>query len=119
MGLAHQVAAAAILVALTLWLQCAGMGVLIYWTKGVIERRTKKLTPWHSAMPMIRFAAAMIVLQILEILVWACFYRWKCLPSWEPSFYFSTASYSTVGYGDVLLPRTWRPWDQLRGLLQC
>ena len=117
-----QAGEAVVLVVLTLWLQCAGMGILIHWTKAFIERRTKKLSPWHSAILMVRFAAAMTVLHILEILVWACFYRWKCLSAWEASFYFSAASYSTVGYGDVLLPRTWRPLgpiEGLTGILMC
>ena len=52
MGLAHQAGAAVILVALTLWLQCAGMGVLIHWTRTFIERSAKKLSPWHSAVLM-------------------------------------------------------------------
>ena len=50
------------------------------------------------------------------------FYRWRCLPSWESSFYFSAASYSTVGYGDVVLPRFWRvlgPLESVTGVLMC
>jgi voltage-gated potassium channel len=69
---------------------------------------------------MVRFAAAMSVLQILETLIWACFYRWNCFSTWEASFYFSAASYSTVGYGDVLLPRVWRvlgPIESITGIL--
>jgi len=122
MSLVHQAGAAVILVALTLWLQCAGMGVLIYWARTFIERSTKTLSPWHSAVLMVRFAAAMTVLQILEILVWACFYHWKCLSLWEAAFYFSAASYSTVGYGDVRLPQIWRslgPVEGLTGMLMC
>jgi voltage-gated potassium channel len=121
-GFVHKAGAAVILVGLTLWLQCGGMGVLIHWTKTFIERSSKKLSPWHSAVLMIRFAAAMTVLQFLEIMVWACFYRWQCLSSWEVSFYFSAASYSTVGYGDVLLPQIWRtlgPVESITGMLMC
>lgn len=98
------------------------MGVLIHWTKSFIERSTKKLSAWRSALLMVRFAAAMTVLQIAEILVWAWFYRWKCFSSWETSFYFSAASYTTVGYGDVLLPHAWRPLgpiESLIGILMC
>jgi voltage-gated potassium channel len=78
MGLAPRVGVAVILVALTLLVQCAGMGFIIYRTRTLIERRTKKLTAWHGAVLMVRFAAAMSVLQILETLIWACFYRWNC-----------------------------------------
>jgi voltage-gated potassium channel len=122
MALPDRAGAATILVVLTLWLQCAGMAVLIYWTRTFIERRQKKLSAWHSAVLMVRFAGAMTVVQILEILLWACFYRWKCLSAWEASFYFSAVSYSTVGYGDVLLPSIWRllgPVEGLTGMLMC
>jgi hypothetical protein len=71
---------------------------------------------------MIRFTVAMIVLHVLQILLWAGFYRWKWLPSWESSFYFSAASYSTVGYGDVVLPQVWRllgPMEGITGMLMC
>jgi voltage-gated potassium channel len=122
MGLAHQAGAAATLVALTLCAQCAGMGFIIYRTRLLIEGRKTKLGAWQAAVLMVRFAAAMTVLQILETLVWACFYRWRCFSAWEASFYFSVASYSTVGYGDVLLPPTWRllgPVESLTGMLMC
>jgi len=122
MGLTPRAGTAIILVALTLLLQCGGMGFIIYRTRMLIERRREKLGAWHAAVLMVRFAAAMTVLQILETLIWACFYRWKCFDTWESSFYFSTASYSTVGYGDVLLPQMWRflgPIESLTGILMC
>jgi len=61
-----------------------------------------------------------IVLHLLQILLWATFYRWHCLPTWESCFYFSAASYSTVGYGDIVLPRLWRslgPVESVVGVL--
>jgi voltage-gated potassium channel len=122
MGLAARVGAATVLVSLTLCLQCAGMSVLIHWARTFIERLTKRLSPWRAAVLMVQFAAAMIVLQISETMAWACFYRWECFSAWETSFYFSAASYSTVGYGDVLLPQMWRalgPVESLTGMLMC
>jgi len=59
---------------------------------------------------------------VLQILLWAGFYRWTCFPSLESAFYFSTASYSTVGYGDLLLPQMWRslgPVESVTGVLMC
>jgi voltage-gated potassium channel len=122
MSLAPEGSAAIVLTVLTLWTQCAGMGVVIHWTRTFIEGSKKRLSPWHSAVLMIRFAALMTFLHLLEILVWACFYHWKCFSSWEASFYFSAASYSTVGYGDVILPHIWRvlgPVEGLLGILMC
>ena len=52
----------------------------------------------------------------------AAFYRWCGIGSWESGFYFSTANYSTVGSGDVLLPPAWRalgPVESIIGVLMC
>ena len=60
---------------------------------------------------------------MLEILLWAWFYRWKCFPNWEAAFYFSAANYSTVGpTGDVFLKQMWRtigPVESVTGVLMC
>jgi hypothetical protein len=71
---------------------------------------------------MIRFSILLIVLHFLQIFLWSVFYRWSCLPSWESAFYFSATSYSTVGYGDIVLPRIWRllgPVESVTGVLMC
>jgi len=120
MSFTRQAAAATILVTLTLWLQCAGMAILIRWARAALERGIKALSAWKSAVLMIRFTIVMVVLHILQILLWAAFYRWQCFSSWEACFYFSAASYSTVGYGDILLPRYWRvlgPIESVTGVL--
>jgi len=122
MDFARQAAAAVFLVTMTLLLQCAGMAVLIHWARMRIATGFKELGPVHSAVLMVRFTTLIIVLHSLQTLLWAAFYRWHCLPSWEASFYFSAASYSTVGYGDVVLPRVWRllgPMESITGVLMC
>jgi len=71
---------------------------------------------------MVRLMTAFIVLHVFEILLWAAFYRWLCFPLWESAFYFSTSSYATVGYGDIVLPQMWRtlgPVESIIGVLMC
>jgi voltage-gated potassium channel len=61
-------------------------------------------------------------LHLLQILLWAAFYRLRCFRSWESCFYFSATSYSTVGYGDIVLPPVWRllgPVEAIMGVLMC
>jgi voltage-gated potassium channel len=118
----HQAAAAVALIALTLSLQSAGMAALIDWARDHLERRTYRLGRVRSALLMVRFTSLLIVLHLLEILLWAWFYRWKCFPSWESAFYFSTTTFSTVGYGDLVLPPMWRtlgPIESVAGVLMC
>src|SRR6266851_9979756 len=122
MEFTRQAGVAVILVTGTLWLQSAGMAFLIHWARSFIARGIRGLGPWVSVDLMIRFATAMVVLHVLQILLWAASYRWLCLPSWESSFYFSATSYSTVGYGDIVLPRVWRilgPIESVIGVLMC
>jgi WD40-like Beta Propeller Repeat len=89
---------AVLLVTLTLWIQCAGIAVLIRWARASIGRGVARLSSLRAAILMIRFSTLMIVLHFLQIFFWSVFYRWHCLPSWESSFYFSASSYSTVGH---------------------
>jgi voltage-gated potassium channel len=122
MTFARQAGAAAMLVTLTLSLQCAGMATLIAWAKTSFASDVHRLGPVRSAVLMVRFITAIIVLHLFEILLWAGFYRWRCFPLCEPAFYFSASSYATVGYGDVVLPEVWRtlgPVESIIGVLMC
>ena len=122
MTFASQLGTAVVLVTLTLWLQCLGLAVLIHWVRASIERGVARLSTLHGAILMIRFSILVIVLHFVQIFFWSVFYRWHCLSSWESSFYFSATSYSTVGYGDIVLPRVWRllgPVESVTGVLMC
>src|SRR5712664_2745629 len=114
--------AAVVLVTLTLSLQCAGMAAMIAWTRTSLAPDVHRLGPLRSALLMVRLMTAFIGLHVLEILLWAGFYRWLCFPLWESAFYFSTSSYATVGYGDIVLPPMWRtlgPVESIIGVLMC
>jgi voltage-gated potassium channel len=113
---------AVLLVTLTLLLQCAGMAAVISFAKPSLLPDDLRLGPIRSALLMVRLMTAFIVLHIFEILLWAAFYRWLCFSLWESASYFSTSSYATVGYGDVILPQTWRtlgPVESIIGVLMC
>jgi len=122
MDFVWQVGVAAILVTLTLSVQCAGMAALIDWGIAHFTLHVYRLGPVRSAALMVKFTTVMIGLHVSQILLWATFYRWDCFSSWEAAFYFSTASYSTVGYGDLILPHNWRilgPVESVTGVLMC
>src|SRR3984893_12687810 len=118
----REASAAVALVTLTLLLQCAGIAALISWGRTSLAPEVHWLGPIRAAMLMLRFITAFIVLHMFEILLWSGFYRWLCFPFWESAFYFSAASYATVGYGDVVLPQMWRtlgPLESIIGVLMC
>jgi voltage-gated potassium channel len=118
----HEGSAALVLVTLTLSLQCVGMAAVIAWARARFAAGALRLGTIRSAMLMMRLMTAFIGLHVLEILLWAAFYRSLCFPLWESAFYFSAASYATVGYGDVVLPQMWRtlgPVEGIIGVLMC
>src|SRR6202790_4995229 len=118
----REASAAVVLVTLTLSLQSAGLAAVIAWARPNFAPDVLRLGAIRATMLMMRLMTAFIGLHVLEILLWAGFYRWLCFPLWESSFYFSAASYATVGYGDVVLPWTWRtlgPVESIIGVLMC
>jgi hypothetical protein len=64
-----------------------------------------------------------VAIHWIEIAVWAWFYFWRqCLPDFESSLYFSLTTYTTVGYGDLVLKDGWRLLagvEALTGILMC
>jgi len=68
--------------------------------------------------PLLLFVFSIItVLHILEACIWAAFYAsYKLFPDWETSIYFSLGSYTTIGYGDVVLPQNWRILGGIEGI---
>jgi Ion channel len=70
-----------------------------------------------------RIAVTTVLAHLVEIALWAGFFTWKhALPDLETSFYFSSVTYATIGYGDVVLPATWRlvaAMEGLTGILMC
>lgn len=122
MNLLTQIGAAVLLVSLTLVLQVSGVTALIEWLKSAMNRNVDKSGPAYSATLVVESTLAIVLLHGLAILLWASFYRLRCLPSWELAFYFSASSYSTVGYGDLVLPSKWRllgPLEGIIGVLMC
>ena len=122
MTIFHQAATAVLLLILALWLQCAGVAVLIEWLKRVMARGIYTFGSVRAAAVVMQATVAMIVLHSLVILLWAAFYRLRCFPSWQLAFYFSGSTYATVGYGDVILPPKWQllgPLESITGVLMC
>lgn len=118
----RQAYAAIVPVTRTLVIQSAGIAALIQWVRAHLPRRTSRPGRIHSAVLMVRLTSLMVCLHMLEILLWASFYRWKCFSTWESAFYFSATSYSTVGSEELILQQAWRqmgPIESLTGVLMC
>ena len=118
----HRVVAELLLITLTLWLQSAGVAGLIAWVRHALQNEMHTMGAFRVAALVVRLASAVVVLHGLEILLWAGFYRWRWLSSWDSAIYFSASSYSTLGCSDVSPPSNWRtiaPLESVIGVLMC
>jgi len=86
-----------------------------------LVRRREKITararfPFDAWLLLVVFSLV-IFLHLGEAVIWAMFYYEASLfPNFETSLYFSMESYSTIGYGDVLLPEKWRLLGTVEGI---
>jgi hypothetical protein len=119
--MAHELIIAAALVAVTVALHAAGFALVLRWL--INHRAPLPAGAWPIMWLLVRIAWLLILIHSAEIAVWALFYRWEhCLPDAESAFYFSGVTYTTLGYGDLVLPREWRilaPVQALTGILMC
>jgi hypothetical protein len=78
---------------------------------------------WPSTWLLIRIAALLILLHLVEIFCWALLFAWgQALPDLYDAIYFSSVTYTTTGYGDLVLPQPWRlvgGVEALTGILMC
>ncbi|RIK74173.1 MAG: hypothetical protein DCC68_23585 [Planctomycetota bacterium] len=65
--------------------------------------------PREAVMLLVRLVSGLLLLHMAEMAVWAAAFTLAgVFDEFETAMYFSLKSYTTVGYGDVLPPRSWR-----------
>ncbi len=87
----------------------------------VWRRRNGEQRFLASEIQIVRIISVLLLLHLVEAGVWAGFHVISgVLPDMETAIYFSLTSYTTVGYGDVVLPASWRilgPFEGAVGIL--
>ena len=75
------------------------------------------------AWAFVHMAAWVVLLHLVEIGLWAILYRLAgAIADIQTALYFSAVTYTTTGYGDVVLPADWRlvgAVEALTGILMC
>ena len=110
---------------------CSLMAICVVIHAGGMTAALQKLRPfaartlsfWRSTWLFITIAVWIVGLHLVEISVWAMVYVWDgAIGDLQTAFYFSAVTYTTTGYGDVLLPVEWRfagGVEALTGILMC
>ena len=115
-----KLAIAFLLLALTVIIHAAGLTILM--------RRLPVSKPMNDRFGpgvwlLVRIASWAVGIHCVEITLWALFYWFQnCLPDIESSLYFAVVTYTTLGYGDLVLEKGWRILagiEALTGILMC
>ena len=112
-------------VALTLMALCVAIHAAgVSWALQRLRRRPREaLRFWTSTRLFVVVAVWMVMLHLAEISLWAVFYLWRdAMPDLPSALYFSAVTYTTTGYGDLVLVEGWRllgAVEALTGILMC
>jgi hypothetical protein len=110
-----------LLMALCVAIHAMGLTAIFRWMRVRLERVTHHF--WPATWMLIRVAAWTILLHLSQILVWAsCYAVSGAMPDFATAAYFSAVTYTTTGYGDLVLPEEWRVVggiEALTGILMC
>ena len=113
----REILVAFILVSINVSIHATGMVELFRWLTRKQSKIEKKFGTVDNILLFIQIFAIILSLHLAEICVWAGFYRiFGVLKEFEPSLYFSIVTYTTIGYGDVLLPVGWRLLGAIEGV---
>jgi Ion channel len=112
--------AAFLLAASTIWMHAAGISLLL---RNSMRAGSQPPTSFAIRKTLLRVVWWLLLLHLAEIALWAVFYLWRgYLPDAEAAFYFSGVTYTTIGYGDIVLAKPCRllaPVEGLVGVLMC
>ena len=109
------------LMAICVVIHAAAVTSLLRWARAHVANQTAPY--WSRVRLFIRIATWIVFLHLVEITVWAVYY-WSsgAMPDLSTALYFSAVTYTTTGYGDLVLPAAWRlvgAVEALTGILMC
>jgi len=106
---------ACVLVAATVMVHAAGIAALLRSFARLCALPPTRI--WAITRRLLRMVWLLVLTHLAEISVWALFYRRRgCLPDAEAAFYyFSGVTYTTIGYGDLVLAKPWRLLGPVEG----
>jgi hypothetical protein len=103
-----------LLLALSVCVHAVGMTAMLRWLLRVHPRVGTRFLP--VTWLLIKLAWSLIAVHLVEIAIWALFFCVKgCMPDVESAFYFAGVTYTTLGYGDLVLPKGWEVAGAHRG----
>lgn len=112
-----ELSVATAIVSVCLLLHLAAMMHMAQWLLNRRDRLERAVGMGRHLFVLIVFFSVIVLLHVAETSIWALFYYSRTLfNDFETSLYFSMGSYTTIGYGDVVLPQNWRLLGAIEGI---
>lgn len=70
----------------------------------------------HALRLVLVLFFALLLLHLMQVGLWALLYSWQIGWDLSTALYFSSVTYATIGYGDVVPPVEWRLVAAMQGL---
>jgi voltage-gated potassium channel len=111
-----EISVAAVIVFVCVLLHVSGLMLMAEWLFKRREYIEQAARIRHSVFIVILFLG-ILVLHVSETALWALFYYSRGLfGTFETALYFSLGTYTTIGYGDVVLVHRWRLLGAIEGI---
>ena len=105
------------IVAVCLLLHVVTIVFLADWLLDQRDKRHEQIGTFGYMFLLIASFTVIFILHLVEVCIWGVFFFARSLfPDFETSIYFSITSYTTIGFGDVVLPRAWRMLGGIEGI---
>jgi hypothetical protein len=115
-SLATQLIIATAMAALTVVIHLLGLSGLIAVTNRHSRRLRSERALAQQMLVLVGVSFGLFILHSVEIWSYATLYSTVgATRSFEDALYFSTATYATIGYGDLTLSRSWRLLGAIEG----
>lgn len=113
----RELASAFVISSICVVIHITGLVALAGWLLKRLPKLEQQFSSRRVTFLLILVFAMIISLHLTAASIWAAFYDLQGLfPDYETSLYFSLGTYTTIGYGDVVLPERWRLLGGIEGI---
>jgi len=107
--LSSQIFIGSAMIALTVVIHTAGIIGLVVWFKAHFSRFMENLSVAPMTGILVIVIVAIFLVHTVEIWLWAVLYTWLGeFAEFERALYFSTVTFTSLGYGDITLQERWQ-----------